>query len=62
MTTCPAEGCGELVEPAMIACHRHYHNLPAKLRRSLNNTWRTGVDTPGHATALEACRRHWNGS
>jgi len=60
---CPAPGCSKRVPHDMLACRRHYHELPKALKRELYRAWDggDGAGSPEHDAAMQACVEFWRG-
>jgi hypothetical protein len=56
--TCPAPGCPLEVSDDLLACRKHWYELPKPLRDAL---WRAysdhGRGSPAHTAAVDACLR-----
>ena len=39
---CPKVGCPHRLDRNVLACKRHWFEVPAELRRELNRAWRSG--------------------
>lgn len=40
--TCPAEGCDEVVPFDVLACKKHWFELPPQLRKGISRAWSSG--------------------
>lgn len=49
--TCPGKGCERQVSADMLACRRHWFQLPKELRQRIWDTWRSD-DHEGHGDAV----------
>jgi hypothetical protein len=58
---CPAPGCEKRVPQHMLACRRHYHELPKVLRGKLYQAWDGGLGygSEEHREAIRECRAFW---
>jgi hypothetical protein len=58
---CPAPGCTKRVPHHMLACRRHYHDLPKVLRNRLYAAWDggDGQGSDAHRAAIQECRAYW---
>lgn len=54
--TCPGPGCDELIPRNMLACRRHWGQVPGHLKRAVYAAWDhgAGYGTPEHADAMKA--------
>lgn len=57
---CPAPNCPQLVQDSMLACRRHWFELPAELRARIWEHYRSG-DRVQHMAAVREAHRFWRG-
>ena len=53
---CPGPRCAEDVDPSMLMCPRHWHQVPKPIRAAVWRTWRrgAGAGTPARWAAMTA--------
>ena len=53
---CPARPCTEQIDPGLLMCPRHWHQVPKPLRRAVWIAWNrgAGAGTPAHRAAMSA--------
>jgi hypothetical protein len=53
---CPGPGCDAQVPYEMLACRRHWYQVPRALRNAVYTAWRNGAGaaTSAHTAALDA--------
>ena len=56
MKTCPAAGCGISIRRGVFMCREHWFQVPAPLRRQINDTWRAFKQAEATAAKLGALR------
>jgi hypothetical protein len=56
MHTCPGPGCTADVPPEMLACSRHWYQVPRQLRAAVWRAWAdgAGAGTAAHTAAITA--------
>ena len=56
MHICPGPGCEAQVPYEMLACSRHWYQVPRALRNAVYVTWRrgAGAGSAAHLAAIEA--------
>jgi hypothetical protein len=53
---CPGPECEAMVPSDMLACSRHWYQVPRQLRTAVYRAWDYGVGagTPAHIAAMDA--------
>jgi hypothetical protein len=51
---CPGPECPAEVDPAMLMCPQHWHQVPKPIRAAVWRTWKrgAGAGTPAHRAAI----------